>query len=272
MGSAYEENTCSDVFIPTFTIPRIRLSIPQAQTSIPRKQRTKFRKKGTMEPKCRTKGWNTKVETSGLAQKDEKRLRCMYLPSSVHIMIPSPSLLDSETPIGWMAFHEALWLKVRFPLYSFIRKFLSRTQHAPRYNMIFLENEKKQKQYFFYVSSQWETVDSDERLIRSYQIDTKLVIKNMASYIITLSSEAKQSLTSIQDNPPEPTSQRELWNTPRFIAFRLMRPSTLQPPTRIVHKHRAPTRPVTPQMNSGVDLKSCLMMVMNELVLSLMIN
>lgn len=30
MGSAYEENTCSDVFIPTFTIPRIRLSIPQA--------------------------------------------------------------------------------------------------------------------------------------------------------------------------------------------------------------------------------------------------
>lgn len=56
-------------------------------------------------------------------------------------------------------------------------------------NVILPENEKKYKQYFFYIFGLWDMVNSDERLIRSSWVDTKLVKKNMASYLTTLSSE-----------------------------------------------------------------------------------
>lgn len=81
----------------------------------------------------RTTGWNAKVEMSGLAPKDNTRLRRMYnIPLSVQIMIPSLGVLDSGTsPIGWTTFHDkALWLRVRFPLYPIIRNFLTKTQFA----------------------------------------------------------------------------------------------------------------------------------------------
>lgn len=43
-------------------------------------------------------------------------------------------------------------------------------------NVILPKNEKSWKQCFFYFSSRLKIVDSDERLIRSSWIDTKLMI------------------------------------------------------------------------------------------------
>lgn len=109
------------------TIPAIRLSIPHTQTYIPRTWINKFRKKRFGEPIGWTKGWEAKVETSGLDPKDKERLRRMYdIPSLAHIMIPNPCVLNNAPHlVRWIAFHEkALWLGARFPLYLFIRKFL----------------------------------------------------------------------------------------------------------------------------------------------------
>lgn len=63
--------------------------------------------------------------------------------------------------------------------------------------MILFENEKNQKEYFFYVSGLWEIVNNNARLIRSIWVDTKVVIRNICSFIMTLSHEAKQRLDNI---------------------------------------------------------------------------
>lgn len=50
-------------------------------------------------------------------------------------------------------------------------------------NVVLLENEKNQKQYFFYVFGQQGKIDNGKRLIRNSWFYTKLVIRNIASYI-----------------------------------------------------------------------------------------
>lgn len=58
-------------------------------------------------------------------------------------------------------------------------------------NVILLEDEKNLKEYFFYVVVRWEVFDSDERLVRSTWVDTKIVIRNIDSFIMTLRLEVK---------------------------------------------------------------------------------
>lgn len=58
--------------------------------------------------------------------------------------------------------------------------------------MALLENVMNCKEYLFLISSSWETLDNDARLIKRTKVDTKVMIRNMGSFIMTFSEEAKQ--------------------------------------------------------------------------------
>lgn len=64
-----------------------------------------------------------------LTSENGESIRKTYqIPPTVNIMILMLETNDSDLPLeGWIAFHEkSLWLKLRFSLYLFVRKFFSR--------------------------------------------------------------------------------------------------------------------------------------------------
>lgn len=110
------------------------LSVPHLQILALREWTKKQHQIVTRETIDCTKGWKANEMTSGLTQKDEERIRKMYqVPPTINIMIPISKAKDSNlSPEGWIAFHEKrLWLRLRFPMYPYVRKFFIRTQLVP---------------------------------------------------------------------------------------------------------------------------------------------
>lgn len=74
----------------------------------------------------------------------------------------------------------------------------------------------------------------------------KLVIKNLRSYIMTLSPKAKERLARVQNNLPEPIPSKKLLIKPCFIAYGMMILGSIPPLSTIIRKSQAPTHCETP--------------------------
>lgn len=96
--------------------------------------------------------------------------------------------------LDMLKFYESYMLKQN-PTY--MRRVYIPAKHDNGLKVMVSKNEKNWKQYFFYVSSKWETNENEKRLVIHSWADMKLIIKNTSSYIMTLSSEAKERLAPI---------------------------------------------------------------------------
>lgn len=90
-------------------------------------------------------------------------------------------------------------------------------------NVAFPRNEKNWKEYFFYVSGLWES-------------PTRVMIRNMCSFIMMLSPDAKQCMADIHNYFLEKTLWRHLLNTLHFVTCGLMTHGLVEPSQRIIRK------------------------------------